>query len=134
MVYNFTFINATTTLSNTTCELNQFKLIEGTAKLPKLCFYLSLAVLLTLFIHYTIIPWFKDWKHYDYISDALPGFAFAMSIYLVIILFLFTFQLSDVEIARLSKLLLWIFIPLIIIRLAWMFKGYIPMDYFGRND
>ena len=102
------------------CNLNQLALIEQTNKMPSQALTLALLVFVALLIHFWIIPYFKSWKYYDYIEDAFSGFAFAMSIMLVMLLIILTIQLSEEQIHYYTNLGYYIFVPLIIIRVGYL--------------
>jgi hypothetical protein len=107
------------------CNLNQLALIEQTDKLPHQALYYALAVFAMLFIHFWIVPYFKSWKYYDYIDEAFSGFAFALSIILVMLMILLTVQMSPETINDIVLYGQWIFIPLIVLRLGWLlYKNY----------
>ena len=96
---NLTF-DATMTQSlydefNRTCVLNQYALIETTNKLPKLALWLSIAIFIVLALYYIILPFLSKWKHYEVARESLPGIAFAMSIWLPLILMYFTLDLNE---------------------------------------
>lgn len=120
MDLNVTLLNNTGLSFMEVCELNQYKLIEETAKLPKMLFWISLAIFVGLFIHFWIVPWLRSWKYYAYIQDAFAGFSFALSIFLVLYMFLFTFQLDAQTLKRVGDILLIVFIPLVIIRIGYI--------------
>jgi signal transduction histidine kinase len=100
--------------NNHTCVLNQYAMVEATARLPIICLWLSIAIFLILLTYYIVLPFFKSWKHYDLWKEALPGFAFALSIWLPLILMYFTLDFSKVNIKAIEKYLLWFSIVLVI--------------------
>ena len=102
------------------CNLNQLALIEQTNKMPGQALTLALLIFGSLLIHFWIIPYFKSWKYYEYIEDAFSGFAFAMSIMLVMLLIILTIQLSEEQIHYYTNLGYYIFVPLIIIRVGYL--------------
>ncbi len=107
------------------CELNQLALIKQTSKLPHQVLYYALAVFVMLFIHFWIVPYFKSWKYYEYVEEAFSGFAFALSIILVMLLILLTVQMTPETINDIVFYGGLIFIPLILLRLSWLlWKNY----------
>jgi hypothetical protein len=63
------------------------------------------------------MPFFKEWKYYEDINDALPGMAFAISIWLPLILMYFTLDLTTSSFKNLERILLVITIIIVLISL-----------------
>lgn len=77
------------------CELNQYAMLEATNKLPIVCLYLSLAIFIILGFNWLIVPFLYKWKYYEDLKEGLPGMAFAVSIWLPLILMYFTLNLTE---------------------------------------
>jgi amino acid permease len=124
--------------NQTICELNQYVLLENTSKLPKIVFWFALATFLFLFVRQFILPWMREFKYKDYVSEALAGFAFACSIWVPIISFYTTFQLSAAQLQLYTRWAFYILIPICIFSL-WMNRGNIlklfrGVEYDDRRD
>ena len=99
---------------NRTCVLNQYALIETAKKLPIIALYLSIAIVVILGVNWIVLPFFNGWKHYDLWREALPGMAFAVSIWLPLILMYFTLDLNELGFKNLENVLLGICIVVVI--------------------
>jgi hypothetical protein len=80
---------------NQTCILNQYEMLKNTTQLPQIALWLSLLVFIILGINYIILPFLKSFKHYELLKEALPGMAFAVSIWIPLILMYFTLNLNE---------------------------------------
>lgn len=102
-----------------TCELNQYALIENTARLPIVCLWLAVTICSVLAIWWIILPFLENkWKHYELAREALPGIAFVCSIWLVLILMYFTLELTEQGFKDL-ELWLTIFATLLVLFSLW---------------
>ena len=103
------------------CELNQYALIEATNKLPIVCLYLSLAIFFILGFNWIVLPFLHKWKYYDDLKEALPGMAFALSIWLPLILMYFTMDLNAKSFKTL-EMWLTIFAGLLVLSVAIYYR------------
>jgi hypothetical protein len=98
--------------------LNQYQLIENTQRLPKIAFWLSVAVFVFLFINYwQVLSFLNKWKYYPQIENAFAGFAFATSIWIPLILFYFTFSLNEATTKVIEQYVVYLLIAVIILGL-----------------
>ncbi len=121
---NFTLPNITTDMSIDACSLNQYALVEATNKLPKIAFYLVVAIFFFLLLRQLIEPWFKDYKYRETVRESLVGFAFASSIWAILLLFYFTFQLTTAQIKHIESVAIYILIPLVAFGLFWNWRNW----------
>ena len=116
LIMNLTEIN---NQINQTCVLNQYALVEATNKLPKIALWLSLVIFLILAINYIVLPFLTKWKYYELAKEALPGCAFAVSIWLPLILMYFTLDLTEVGFKKLETILLIVTIAIAVFSIYW---------------
>jgi hypothetical protein len=93
-ILNLTMGNISTDY-NKVCVANQYAMLEATNKLPIICLWLSIAVFTILGFYWIILPFLDKWKYYETLKEILPGFAFAISIWLPLILMYFTIKTDE---------------------------------------
>lgn len=91
---------------NNTCVLNQYAMLDATQKLPSIAFWLSLGVVALLAFNWIVLPFLYKWKYYETLKEATPGMAFALSIWVPLILMYFTLDLTEQGFKELEAILL----------------------------
>lgn len=102
---NFTPITYINTSTPNVCELDQYALLEQTKQLPIIVLWLSIAIFLILGFYWIVLPFLYKSEHHSMLKEALPGMAFALSIWMPLILMYFTLGLTTDGIKRLEFIL-----------------------------
>ena len=106
---------------NLTCELNQYALAQNTNRLPIICLYLSLAIVVLLGFFWIVLPWLTKWKYYELAKESIPGMAFVLSIWLPLILMYFTLKFTEKSFKVLESWLV-VFAVMIILSTVWFYR------------
>ena len=114
MEFNYSIVEA----FNMTCELNQYKLLEHTQKLPKIAFYIALIMLLSLLFWMFIQPRLR--KLDNILNNEVIRFVAGLSIFEVLILLYTSFDFTQATFKKI-ELGLWIIMIILIILVGWKY-------------